>query len=256
MRLIRACASAFCIAFSTYSRLPAPQAEWTEESRRLCLCFFPLVGAVIGAALHLWLLLCGQMRLGPMLRGGVGAILPLAISGGIHMDGFMDTLDALASCQGREKKLAILKDSRAGAFAVMGCAGCLLLLSALLSEARAERGAAIGCVFAASRALSAGAAVSLPPARPEGMLRGVSTGGKWPVLLCSGGYLLGCILIWALSIGWIWVLCAALALLLTAYFCRMALSQFGGITGDLCGWYSQTLEVVLLAVVVIGGNGI
>ena len=38
----------------------------------------------------------------------------------IHMDGFLDTMDALNSYGSREKKLEILKDSRTGAFAVIG----------------------------------------------------------------------------------------------------------------------------------------
>ena len=36
------------IAFSTYSRIPVPQVEWTEENRQYSMCFFPLVGLVIG----------------------------------------------------------------------------------------------------------------------------------------------------------------------------------------------------------------
>lgn len=117
----------FLIAFSTYSRIPVPQVEWTEENRRYSMCFFPLVGLVIGLAVWGWFALCAKLGIGPFLRGAAAALLPLLISGGIHMDGFMDTLDALASWQPPEKRLEILKDSHTGAFAVMGCAGYLLL---------------------------------------------------------------------------------------------------------------------------------
>ena len=41
--------NSFLIALSMYSRIPVPQAEWTEKNLRWALCFFPLVGAVIGA---------------------------------------------------------------------------------------------------------------------------------------------------------------------------------------------------------------
>ena len=50
-------------------------------------------------------------------------IPPVLVTGGIHLDGFLDTADALSSWQPWEKKLEILKDSHAGAFAIiMGCA--------------------------------------------------------------------------------------------------------------------------------------
>ena len=41
--------NSFLIALSMYSRIPVPQAEWTEKNLCWALCFFPLVGAVIGA---------------------------------------------------------------------------------------------------------------------------------------------------------------------------------------------------------------
>lgn len=81
-----------------------------------------------------WLALCDALGFGALLRGAVGALLPILVTGGIHMDGFMDTSDALASWQSPEKRLEILKDSHVGAFAVLGCAGYLLLDAALLSE--------------------------------------------------------------------------------------------------------------------------
>ena len=90
------------IAFSTYSRIPVPQVEWNEENRRWSMCFFPLVGLVIGLLLWGWLALCGSLKIGPFLRGAVSAMIPLLLTGGIHMDGYMDTIDALASWQPKE----------------------------------------------------------------------------------------------------------------------------------------------------------
>ena len=95
MRVIRS----LCIAFSTYSRIPVPQVAWTDENRKYSMCFFPLIGAVIGLLLWGWLALCDVLGFGALLRGAVGALLPILVTGGIHMDGFMDTSDALASWQ-------------------------------------------------------------------------------------------------------------------------------------------------------------
>ena len=143
MRMIRS----LLIAFSTYSRIPVPQVEWTEENRRYSMCFFPLVGLVTGLVLWGWLALCDHFGFHLLLRGAGAALIPLAVTGGIHMDGFMDTVDAQASWQPAEKRLEILKDSHTGAFAVMACAGYLLLSAALYSEADAAAGLRLVGVF-------------------------------------------------------------------------------------------------------------
>lgn len=242
-------------AFSTYSRIPVPQVEWTEENRRYSMCFFPLVGAVIGLLLWGWLAVCDAFGFGPLLRGAVAALLPLFVTGGIHMDGFMDTSDALASWQPAEKRLEILKDSHVGAFAVMHCAGYMLLAAALYSEAKTESGPLLGCAFILSRALSAWALTAFKNARPKGMLDAFTQAAQKRMVLFSGiCYGLLCLLIWGLLGGWPAVLCPLAAALCLLYYRHMAYRQFGGVTGDLAGWFLQVTELVLTAVIVIGGK--
>ena len=251
MPLIRS----FLIAFSTYSRIPVPQVEWTEENRKYAMCFFPLVGAVLGLILWGWLALCDALGFGTFLRGTVAALLPLAVTGGIHMDGYMDVLDALASWQPREKRLEILKDSHAGAFAVMGCAGYLLLSAALFSEARTEQGPLLLCAFVLSRTLSALALTLLKSARPQGMLDEFSRAvQKRQTAVSSLVYGAACLAVWAFAGGWIALLCAAAAAACFWYYRHMAYRQFGGVTGDLAGWFLQVTELVLTAVIVTGGK--
>ena len=120
--------SSFLIAFSMYSRLPVPRTDWTKEHMRYVMCFFPLVGTVLGALFLILWEICELLGLGTALTAVLLTLLPVVVTGGIHMDGLMDTMDALSSWQPMEKKLEILKDSRAGAFAVLSC-GCYLLLS-------------------------------------------------------------------------------------------------------------------------------
>ena len=89
--------SSCVIAFSTYSRIPMPQAEWNEKTMRHTLAFFPLVGAAVGAAFWGTDALCRLLELGPVLRAALLAAVPAAVTGGIHLDGSCDTVDALAS---------------------------------------------------------------------------------------------------------------------------------------------------------------
>ena len=251
MHLIRS----FLIAFSTYSRIPVPQVEWTEENRRYAMCFFPLIGVVLGLILWGWLALCDALRIGALLRGAVAALLPLLVTGGIHMDGYMDVTDALASWQPKEKRLEILKDSHAGAFAVMGCAGYLLLSAALFSEAGTDDGLKLLCGFVLSRTLSALALTIFRNARPQGMLDDFSrTAQRRMILVSSMIYGIVCIVVWGLTGGWLALICPAAAALCLFCYRHMAYKQFGGVTGDLAGWFLQVTELVLAAVIVMGGK--
>lgn len=255
MRMISQLASSLAIAFATYSRIPMPKADWSEENRRYSLCFFPLIGLAIGAAMAGWLWLCDVLDMGSVLRGCVAALIPLLITGGIHMDGFMDTCDALASWQPKERRLEILKDSHAGAFAVIGCCVYLMLSAGLLSEMTANLALPLALCFVASRAASAATSVSFTSARADGMLRSFTkTAQRRAVMAASGAYLALCFIGCLLS-GWLAAcLCTAAVLGSVLYYKKMAYAQFGGVTGDLAGWLLQVTELALMAVMVIGGK--
>lgn len=245
----------FWVALSTYSIVPVPQFEWNGRNMRCAICFFPAVGLLCGGALLGWLALCRALDVGALLFSAVAVCLPLAVSGGIHMDGFMDTVDALASHQPREKKLEILKDSRCGAFAVL-CCGAYLLVSAGLYSELYTRGQVLPLcpAFVLSRALSALCAVTMPNARGTGMLcaftehaqkRGAVLAAAAVALAAAGGMA-------ALSplpggIG------AAAALLAVPCYRAMAKKQFGGATGDTAGFFLQVCELAAPAGLWLGG---
>ena len=110
------------IAFAMYSKFPMPRVDWEKKALSWALCWFPLVGLAVGAVLWLWLALAGWLGFGAVFTAALALLLPIALSGGIHLDGFCDTCDALSSHQSRERKLEILKDSHTGAFAIICCA--------------------------------------------------------------------------------------------------------------------------------------
>ena len=105
------------IAFACFSKIPMPRVDWREQSMRYCMCFFPLIGLVIGLCLWVWAWLCGALGFGSVLRGAGIALLPLAVTGGIHMDGFADVVDAQSSHAEPDRKRQILKDPHTGAWA-------------------------------------------------------------------------------------------------------------------------------------------
>lgn len=245
------------LAFAMYSKIPMPYVEWDDESMKWMFCFFPLVGVVIGAALYLWLHVAAALSLGASLTALGAMTIPLAISGGIHLDGLCDTCDALGSHQSRERKLEILKDSRIGAFGVMGCTVYLIALYAGWSSIAGHAGElrTLCLIPVLSRACSALMAVCCKNARGSGMLfsftdhiaKGLNRVivGIWSVLSGFGTIFWG---------GIFGIAAVAAALLCTVYYLYMSKTQFGGITGDLEGWYLQMLELFALLAVVIAGR--
>jgi adenosylcobinamide-GDP ribazoletransferase len=227
-------------AFSMYSAIPVPHIAWEEGGLRRTLACFPLVGAAIGGLFWLWLRLAALWSLGDPLRAAGALAVSLGISGGIHLDGLCDTLDALASRREREQRLRILKDPHIGAFAAIGCGMYLLLYFSLLCElATTPRTAGVLAVgFVVSRAASAAAAVTLPAADRGGTLAQFADLADRRVVLVSAAVYLSACALAMLLLDW---LCGGLCLL-AAGFCFLlyrttALRQFGGITGDLAGWF-------------------
>ena len=74
------------IAFSMYSRIPMPRVDWNEKNMKFALCFFPLVGLVIG--LLQGIVLWNLQGCSTILAAAVAVLLPVLLTGGIHVDGF------------------------------------------------------------------------------------------------------------------------------------------------------------------------
>lgn len=241
------------IAFASYTRIPMPQVDWSEENRRWSMCFFPLIGVVVGGLIWLWLALCDGLHIGPFLRGAIGAVLPLLVTGGIHMDGFMDVTDAMSSWQTKEKRLEILKDSHVGAFAVIACGAYLLLMAGLLSECTTAQGLGLTAAFVLSRSMSAYAMVALPQAKKQGMLAdNARNADHHRVRLASWGWFAAAAVAAVCGLDWYGLALPAGALACLGWYAHRAKKYFGGISGDQAGWYVQVTELVGLGLTVLG----
>lgn len=236
------------IAFSVYSKIPVPQFEWREEDMKYMLCFFPWVGAVIGVCVYLWRYVCGVFDVGAICGTAIGTAVPLLITGGFHVDGFLDTMDAFHSYQPREKKLEILKDSHIGAFAVIMLAIYGLIYVGAFSELSDAALLKIVCGgFFFSRCLSGISVVSFPTAKKEGMLFLFASSShrrtvKWALYL-QGAACIGFMLFQSLPAGLIVVTAALLAF--ACYYCRSK-RELGGITGDTAGYFVLICEESML----------
>ncbi len=91
------------VAFAMFSAVPVPQPVWNEKNMRYALCAFPLVGVVCGLAWWGWAALAARLSFPLLLRAAGLCLAPVLVTGGIHLDGYADTCDALASCAAPEK---------------------------------------------------------------------------------------------------------------------------------------------------------
>ncbi|MCI8477512.1 MAG: adenosylcobinamide-GDP ribazoletransferase [Oscillospiraceae bacterium] len=243
------------VAFAMFSALPVPQPVWNGRNLRYTLCVFPLIGVVCGLLWWGWCAACAALAVPDLLRGAGLCLLPVLLTGGIHLDGCADTWDALACHGSPEKKQEILQDPRCGAFAVIRLCSYFILYFSLCTvlEPTPQAIASMGFAFVLERALSGLAISRFPLAKNTGLAHTFATAAdRWTVgrvltavcvlsglgLLCSGGLVGGGMLAGGLAVFW--------------HYHRTADRQFGGISGDLAGWFLQRAELWMLAALVGG----
>lgn len=235
---------AVMIAFSMYSRIPMPRFLWEEEDRKRAMCFFPMVGAVTGGLFFLVFLALSRADAGDAFRAACLTAVPLLVTGGIHMDGFLDTCDARASYGDREKKLEILKDSHTGAFAVIWGVLYLLLSFAACAELGKRQAAVVSLGFILSRSLSGFSVVTFPEARKHGMLADFMRDAHKRLV---AGVMIGYMALAAGLMVLVGGFCGVAGILAAAcvffHYRRMVIGEFGGVTGDLAGYFLQLCEL-------------
>jgi len=123
------------MSLGMFSSIPCPYRPWNEKARHLMLVFLPMVGLVIGLIWYGIYLLMDFINIPLQLQTAVLMLYPYLITGFIHLDGFMDTSDAILSRRPLEEKLRILKDPHTGAFAVISVAILFIICYASMSSA-------------------------------------------------------------------------------------------------------------------------
>lgn len=252
--------NSFKIAFSMFSKIPMPRADWSKDNMKYMLCFFPWIGGVIGLLTAGAAFLCNWLGFQRELITVILVLIPVLVTGGIHVDGLLDTADAMSSWQERKRRLEILKDSNAGAFAVIAaCVYFLCWYGAYSQLWYCDDALHVLCAgFVVSRCLSGIGVVTIPKAREDGLVAEFSRKAedmKVRNVLIIYLVLMAALMIWQNPI----LGSAALvtAVLIFIYYRHMAMKYFGGTTGDLSGFFLCICEVgmalVLAVVSVLSG---
>ena len=218
-----------------------------EQTLHLGSAYFPFVGFLLATMLYLVQLLFG-FALPQLVLSAVLVVALMVLTGGLHMDGLMDTCDGLFGGRTRERRLEIMRDSRVGSFGVLGGVCILLLKFALFASIEPQvRSLALFIVLPCSRWAMVLALRVFPPARDSGLGATFRNSVTMPRLVGAAVTAF----LFALVIGniagvLVWCVATGVALLLGTWATRL----LGGLTGDIYGAIAECSEVVVLLLLV------
>ncbi|MBL8701526.1 MAG: adenosylcobinamide-GDP ribazoletransferase [Alphaproteobacteria bacterium] len=212
---------------------------------------FPIAGIPVGAAAALAYAAADLAGLAPMISALLAVAAAAIMSGGLHEDGLADTADGLGGGRTREQRLAIMRDSRIGAFGALA----LILAIGLRVNVIGNLGVTADAVSAligaaiASRTAMATVMFLLPPARNDGLSHAAGIPDRSRT---ADSVMIG-VLLTALALAYVaepvTILAAmcgtAAGAVLPALAARVRL---GGQTGDVLGAVQQCAEIGFLLV--------
>jgi adenosylcobinamide-GDP ribazoletransferase len=238
------------LQFLTRIRL-VTQTEWSLESFGKSVKYFPLVGLVIGSILSIVAyffiiyLPLHHILVPKHIISTALLILSILITGGLHCDGFMDTMDGVFSGRSRDKMLEIMKDSRVGANGVTAFIMLFLCKWSLLLDILPENLVLALFIMPIISRLGMVMGITLfPYARPDGI-------GKAFAQYADKKSLMIAILstfIFVVPLGIISIISMISVAIFTILFCKYITNVLGGLTGDVYGALTELSEVIVLIV--------
>ncbi|GIQ67736.1 adenosylcobinamide-GDP ribazoletransferase [Xylanibacillus composti] len=246
------------VALQFMTRLPIPyRGEWSPRVLQAALLAFVPVGLLIGALLAA-LQAAGTAYLPRLVMDMAMLSLWIGLTGGLHLDGWMDVADASASQGTLERRRSILKDPHAGSFAVLALfmllGWKLVLIDVLLQIGQSRPISETIALWLAIPAAARFAAVVLmhkvPPFKQEGLGWLWSRQATSRVMLLSSLWFLP-LIIWQ-PVALVPLAAAGLVLACYAWWCK---KRFGGMNGDLTGALIEGTELAALSAAAIWVTG-
>lgn len=245
----------FLTCMGMFTKLPVPMVTWEEKKGPDALCYLPIAGFFCGIFVFGIYYLCFYLKLSADISAFLILFSMFAISGFVHLDGFMDIADAFLSSMDREGKIEILKDSRVGAFSVISVV--FLILMGFVSIKTLLYQSLFPVLFLLipmiSRNLAALVIFSFKPLQNKGLMFYFKDGEKnyhlW-IMIISIAILIG-------AIGWIsmpYLFGTVLSLLLVFMMDLWINRSIGGINGDVAGATIVMSEFISYFVIAVIGN--
>ncbi|MEN8614119.1 adenosylcobinamide-GDP ribazoletransferase [Dehalogenimonas sp. THU2] len=241
------------LRFLTSIPIPFRRENWdrplSQQQFARSLVYYPFIGLVIGG------ILCGLYWLfshflpvflaDALLLGSL-----VMLTGGLHLDGVIDTFDGLAGGHRvPERRKQIMKEPGAGAIGVVAAIVLLLLkFTALISVPESVIYSALILMPVLSRWAMVYAVFRYPYAREQGMGKELKGGSAAIVPVLAT---LSALAIAALTAGWRGIVAMLVIWLLTVMLARFFQGKFQGLTGDTYGAINEISEFAVLLLVVL-----
>jgi adenosylcobinamide-GDP ribazoletransferase len=246
------------VSLQFFSSLPIPiSIKMDRNVIKRTVMMFPVLGSIMGGIMGSLLYCLNEWtNLSSLALAFIVWVLPIILTGGIHLDGWMDTSDAYFSYQDKEKRLEIMKDPRAGAFAIISVivllsARFLFIYESMMLDSLVLA-SMIGVIPFFSRMIMGVLMVTGKTAKEEGMAHYFKQHTS-PVYLLTYSIpyvLIAVIFLWLLpEMAVLFLMFTLSAVLLTLWIRRQTIKWFGGITGDTLGASVEGAETLLWMIV-------
>ncbi len=247
----------FLLCFSIFTTIPVPNIKWEEKYMKNMLFFLPFIGIVLGIVEYAVFIVSVKYDLSSILYAAFSTTLIILFTGGIHLDGYADTVDAV-SCHGdMEKRKMILQDAHTGAFALIYTVIYILLVFAAFENMYKELELImLITAFTISRIVVLILIFYTKPAAQSGLLYNfVKNNNKKVLIIYSMVFLSVLLFFYTYSMDSFSGVGLLFILILLTFYLRLYFNKtFGGISGDLAGFSICLYEAVsLLFISVIGG---
>lgn len=243
--------NSFFICLSTFSIIPTKNVEWNNKSMKYVFCFFPFIGLVVGLMEYSWLMLSHSQNINSVLYACVATVIPVIITGGIHIDGLIDTFDAIFCYGDVDKRLEVLKDSRVGAFGVIYTIMYFILTFGVFESVFYKDVSLVlfVSVYCISRITSGIITVNFPQSKDSGLQKNFTEDSNVKIV----NFVLVALLILFMIINSIKfdVLVLMSIIVFYSWLYRFSKKLIGGLAGDLIGFSLTIFELILLVVVLV-----
>ena len=238
-------------ALSTYSKIPMPNIEYKENEGRFTMCFFPLVGLIIFGLEALLIYLGNMFKLSDLSLAIGFVIVPTLVTGGIHIDGFMDVCDALSSYRDKEKRLEILDDPHVGAFSIIKLLIIIGIWILAVLEMKREYLLIGGLGFIFARILSAFSVLVFKASKTKGMIVYVKNHASGICKYILVGEIMLTTVICILTYNVMILIPLAISFIGLLIYQHRVNIEFGGISGDTSGYFLVMTESIWMLVIMI-----
>lgn len=240
----------FMLTWQFFTVIPIKKAfTMNEKSVTWMFGWLAVIGAILGGFVALFSELLALTDFNLLLQAILLLVFSIFLTGGLHLDGFVDMSDAFFSYADKEKRLAILDDPRIGAFGAISVICLLLVKVGILYEVLLHR-ETLFTYFILVMFLSRLAVQlffnSASPSKEQGLgayfKKQVHAKTLWGLILF---YAIGLVVYSLFATTWIPIVMLVVMLLGTFLFKLWTLKHFGGMSGDLMGALSEVMEVLL-----------